>query len=194
MNILGGIKKGVQLAYCPERIAQGYAIQELRELPQLIAGITTQAQNNAAKLFGHIKKLLRLNEQLGEPTHLIKVNEKKSWRGIKIEINPTEEGYREFEHQLKILQEKWNQLENTYKSGNKQELEQKLKEDKSLLPSMMMFGIIDMMMFSMMFSMIGTSMANFIPAEDMQGTDNGADNMGGSDTADDGGFDIDIGF
>ena len=129
-----------------------------------------------------------------ENSGLIKVNEKKGWLGTKIEINPTGEGYKEFERQLKILQEKWNQLENTYKSGNKQELEQKLKEDKSFLPSMMMFGIIDMMMFSMMFSMIGTSMANFIPAEDMQGTDNGADNMGGSDTADDGGFDIDIGF
>ena len=30
----------------------------------------------SAKLFGHIKKMFRLNEQFGEPTHLIKVNEK----------------------------------------------------------------------------------------------------------------------
>ena len=114
--------------------------------------------------------------------------------GTKIEIRPTDEGYREFEHRLKILQDKWNQLENTYKSGNKQELEQKLKEDKSFLPSMMMFGIIDMMMFSMMFSMIGANMGSFIPTEDMQEMDNGTDNMGGSDMDDDGGFDIDIGF
>ena len=106
----------------------------------------------------------------------------------------TEKGYREFEHQLKILQDKWNELENTYKSGNKQELEQKLKEDKSFLPSMMMFGIIDMMMFSMMFSMIGSSIGSFIPSEDMGGADNDTDGMGGSDTGDDGGFDIDIGF
>ena len=129
-----------------------------------------------------------------EKAGFIKVDEKKSWLGTKIEINPTEEGYREFEHQLKILQEKWNQLENTYKSGNKQELEQKLKEDKSFLPSMMMFGIVDMMMFSMMFSMIGSSMGSFIPAEDVGGMDNDTDDMGGSDTGDDGGFDIDIGF
>ena len=122
------------------------------------------------------------------------VNEKKGLLGTKIEIKPTEKGYREFEHQLKILQDKWNQLENTYKSGNKQELEQKLKEDKSFLPSMMMFGIIDMMMFSMMFSMIGANMGSFIPTEDMQEMDNGTDNMGGSDMDDDGGFDIDIGF
>mgnify|MGYP001488027884 FL=1 len=129
-----------------------------------------------------------------EDSGLIKVDEKKSWMGTKIEINPTEKGYKEFEHQLKILQEKWNQLENSYKSGNKQELEQKLKEDKSFLPSMMMFGIIDMMMFSMMFSMIGSSMGSFIPAEDIGGMEDDTNDMGESDTGDDGGFDIDIGF
>ena len=46
----------------------------------------------------------------------------------------------------------------------------------------------------MMFSMIGSSMGSFIPAEDMGGMDNDTDDMGGSDTGDDGGFDIDIGF
>ena len=129
-----------------------------------------------------------------ENSGLIKVDEKKGWLGTKIEIKSTEEGYREFERQLKNLQEKWNQLKNTYKSGNKQELEQKLKEDKSFLPSMMMFGIIDMMMFSMMFSMIGASMGSFIPTEDIGGMVDGTDDMGGSDIGDDGGFDIDVGF
>ena len=129
-----------------------------------------------------------------ENSGLIKVDEKKGWLGTKIEINPTEEGYKEFERKLKILQEKWNQLEDTYKSGNKQELKQKLREDKSFLPSMMMFGIIDMIMFSMMFSMIGTSIGSFIQDEDMGGMDDGADDIGESDTGNDGGFDIDIGF
>jgi DNA-binding PadR family transcriptional regulator len=129
-----------------------------------------------------------------EKSGLIKVEEEKGWLGTKINIKPTEEGYRKFERQLKILQDKWNNLENTYKSGNKQELEQKLKEDKSFLPSMMVFGIIDIMMFSMMFSMIGASMGSFIPAEDMQGMDDGSGDMNGSDMGDDGGFDIDIGF
>ena len=129
-----------------------------------------------------------------ENSGLIKVDVKKGWLGTKIEINPTENGYKEFERQLKILQEKWNQLENTYKSGNKQELEQKLKEDKSFLPSMMMFGIIDMMMFSMMFSMIGSTVGSFIPADDMGGTDNNVEDMEGTDMGDDDGFDIDIGF
>jgi len=127
---------------------------------------------------------LELILQKLESSGLIRVEEKKGWLGTKIDVKPTEEGYREFERQLNILQDKWNNLENTYKSGNKQELEQRLKEDKSFLPSMMMFGIIDMMMFSMMFSMIGASMGSFIPEEDMDG----------SDMSDDGGYDIDIGF
>ena len=59
---------------------------------------------------------------------------------------------------------------------------------------MMMFGIIDIMMFSMMFSIIGATMGNFIPAEDMQEMNDGAEDMGESDMGDDGGFDIDIGF
>ena len=139
-------------------------------------------------------KDLELILQKLESSGLIRVDEKKNWLGTKIEINPTQKGYKEFENQLRILQQKWNQLENTYKSGNKQELEQKLKEDKSFLPSMMMFGIIDMMMFSMMFSMIGASMGSFIPTENTEGMDDGAGTNEGSDVGDDGGFDIDIGF
>ena len=137
---------------------------------------------------------LELILQKLEKSGLIRVDEKKGWLGTKIDIKPTEDGYREFARQLKILKDKWNNLENTYKTGNKQELEQKLKEDKSFLPSMMMFGIIDIMMFSMMFSMIGATMGSFIPAEDMQGMDEDSGDMDGSDMGDDGGFDIDIGF
>tara|TARA_Y100000590_G_scaffold306880_1_gene346392 strand:- start:224 stop:739 length:516 start_codon:yes stop_codon:yes gene_type:complete len=129
-----------------------------------------------------------------ENSGLIQVDEKKGWIGTKIEINPTNNGYREFERQLKILQDKWNRLENSYKSGNKQELEQKLKEEKSFFPSMMAFGIIDMMMFSMMFSMIGASMGSFFSTEDGSGMENDTGDMGDSDTGDNGGFDIDIGF
>ena len=46
----------------------------------------------------------------------------------------------------------------------------------------------------MMFSMIGASMGSFIPTENMEGMDDGAGDMEGSDMGDDGGFDIDIGF
>ena len=148
--------------------------------------IAREAKVEPKELDGILRKL--------ENSGWISVDEKKGWLGKKIEINPTKDGYREFERQLKILQEKWNRLENSYKTGNKQELEERLKEDKSFLPTMMMFGIIDIMMFSMMFSMIGATMGSFIPAEDMQGMDDGAGDMGDSSMGDDGGFDIDIGF
>jgi UDP-N-acetyl-D-mannosaminuronic acid dehydrogenase len=40
-----------KVAYCPERIAQGYAIRELRELPQLVSGLTDEALRRATELF-----------------------------------------------------------------------------------------------------------------------------------------------
>ena len=159
--------------------------EENREI--VVLGMVSRSISKFGKISQETKiepKELELILQKLEKSGLIRVDEKKGWLSTKIDIRPTEEGYREFERQLKILQEKWDQLENTYKSGNKQELEQKLKEDKSFLPSMVMFGIIDMMMFSMMFSVIGTSMGSFIPAGDMENSDFG----------DDGRFDMDIGF
>ena len=43
-----------KLAFCPERIAQGYAIRELQELPQLVSGTTPAAEEQAAELFRRI--------------------------------------------------------------------------------------------------------------------------------------------
>ena len=39
------------VAYCPERIAQGYAIKELRELPQIVSGASQAAVESATRLF-----------------------------------------------------------------------------------------------------------------------------------------------
>ena len=40
-----------KVAYCPERIAQGYAIKELRELPQIVSGSSPEAVQAATELF-----------------------------------------------------------------------------------------------------------------------------------------------
>ena len=83
MNILRETKKGVQLAYCPERIAQGYAIQELSELPQLVAGMTPTAQSNAAKLFAHIApKTIKVKMEEAELAKLFT----NAWRYIQFSI------------------------------------------------------------------------------------------------------------
>jgi UDP-N-acetyl-D-mannosaminuronic acid dehydrogenase len=43
-----------KIAFCPERIVQGYALEELRELPQIVSGVTPDAEDRAADLFGRI--------------------------------------------------------------------------------------------------------------------------------------------
>lgn len=40
-----------KLAFCPERIVQGYALQELSSMPQIIGGIDAQSEMLATKLF-----------------------------------------------------------------------------------------------------------------------------------------------
>jgi UDP-N-acetyl-D-mannosaminuronic acid dehydrogenase len=49
-------KNGKQagVAYCPERIVQGFAIEELQRLPQVISSTTPAALDAARKLFGSI--------------------------------------------------------------------------------------------------------------------------------------------
>lgn len=43
-----------RLAFCPERVVQGKAIEEIRKLPQLISGTTPEALHEARKLFSRI--------------------------------------------------------------------------------------------------------------------------------------------
>ena len=39
------------VAYCPERVVQGLALEELRSVPQIVSGATPQAEEEAASLF-----------------------------------------------------------------------------------------------------------------------------------------------
>jgi UDP-N-acetyl-D-mannosaminuronic acid dehydrogenase len=41
----------LKVAFCPERVVQGYGIQELREMPQIVSGTTPEAEREAAALF-----------------------------------------------------------------------------------------------------------------------------------------------
>jgi DNA-binding HxlR family transcriptional regulator len=142
-----------------------------------------------------------------EKRGLIAVEEKKSWFGKKIEIKITEKGVKELQERIHELQDKWNQMSMIYKSGDKQKLKQYMDDNKSILPTMMFFGVIDMIMFSMMFSTMGMMMTNYLPAEsipnatdgggsDGGGSDGGGSDGGGSDGggSDGGGFDFDVGF
>jgi len=43
-----------RVAFCPERVVQGYSIKELREMPQIISGTTVDAEQEASHLFQKI--------------------------------------------------------------------------------------------------------------------------------------------
>ena len=44
-------QKLIKLAFCPERVVQGYAIEEVQQFPQIISGTTPEAEKQAAELF-----------------------------------------------------------------------------------------------------------------------------------------------
>lgn len=52
--------KNMNIAFCPERIVQGYAIKELQTLPQIVSGITKEAEKKASELFGNMSPKLVL--------------------------------------------------------------------------------------------------------------------------------------
>ena len=128
-----------------------------------------------------------------ENRKFIRVEKSKGWFGGKIELKITEEGSNELDQKIIEIQDKWKEMQLIYESGDKQKLQQKMEENKSFLPTMMFFGVMDMMMFSMMFSMMGIGMADYVSQENMSdgGMDDGGMDDGGMD---DGGFDFDIGF
>ncbi len=43
--------KRLRVAFCPERVVQGYAIEQIRSLPQIVSGTTPEAEEAAAQLF-----------------------------------------------------------------------------------------------------------------------------------------------
>ena len=82
VDVLGG-EEVWHLAYCPERIVQGYAVRELGKLPQIVAGFTEHAIKEASQLFEKISsKIIRTT--MGE-AELVKLFS-NSWRYIQFAI------------------------------------------------------------------------------------------------------------
>jgi UDP-N-acetyl-D-mannosaminuronic acid dehydrogenase len=79
LNKVLGPQKKWKIAYCPERIAEGFAIKELAELPQIVAGLSDEAIHNATELFDKISpKVLRASMQEAELVKLFS----NAWRYI----------------------------------------------------------------------------------------------------------------
>jgi DNA-binding HxlR family transcriptional regulator len=160
------------------------------------------------------KKFNKIRDQTGiEPEELNKILEKLEERGFirvekkkgllggeKIELFVTDKGSNELEQRIHEMRQNWDRMVQLYKSGNKKELEDNMQFNKSFFPMMMFFGIMDMIMFSMMFSMIGAQMHNYVPSDQIppgaenQPADTGDSGDTGGEGMGDGGYDIDIGF
>jgi UDP-N-acetyl-D-mannosaminuronic acid dehydrogenase len=80
---LRAIGKRVEVAFCPERIAEGYALAEIRSLPQLVGVSSDSAYARAARLFGHLDvAMIRTSPKEAEVAKLFT----NTWRYMKFAI------------------------------------------------------------------------------------------------------------
>ncbi len=111
-------------------------------------------------------KLNSILENLENRT-LIRVEEKKGLLGMKIEIGVTEKGSKEIDEQIHKVKTMWSQMSTLYKTRDKENLKQYMDNNKSFFPMMIFFRVMDMALFSMMFSMIGMTISDYVPSESM---------------------------
>jgi DNA-binding PadR family transcriptional regulator len=159
---------------------ENYAIVEQESNDVIILGAISQGAKKFEKIVSKTKidnqEVASLLERLENKGFIIIV-EKKGWFGPKKEITLTEKGMKELEERRFELQKDWEQMINIWKGGDKQKLQQHMEEKKSIIPSMMFLGIMDIMMFSTMMSFMGLAMTSFIPDQYMDG----GHDMGGHD-------------
>jgi UDP-N-acetyl-D-mannosaminuronic acid dehydrogenase len=71
---------GLGVAFCPERIAEGQALKELRSLPQIVSANSEENAARAERLFAHLAdKIIRLSPEEAELAKLFT----NTWRYIK---------------------------------------------------------------------------------------------------------------
>jgi UDP-N-acetyl-D-mannosaminuronic acid dehydrogenase len=72
--------KSVEVTFCPERIAEGKAMEELHSLPQIVSGRTPEAVQRASDLFAHLTdQVIPLEVEEAELAKLFT----NTWRYIK---------------------------------------------------------------------------------------------------------------
>lgn len=71
---------GIEVAFCPERIAEGFALQEITELPQLVGARSVEVSDRVASFFDSIGvRSIRVEPEEAELAKLFT----NSWRYIK---------------------------------------------------------------------------------------------------------------
>ena len=83
MQVLNLLGKDWKVAYCPERIVQGHSIKELRELPQIVAGLSEAAIKEASELFSKVSPKI-IKATMGE-AELVKLFS-NAWRYVQFAV------------------------------------------------------------------------------------------------------------
>jgi UDP-N-acetyl-D-mannosaminuronic acid dehydrogenase len=79
-KMIAGLGKSIEVAFCPERIAEGKAMTELFDLPQIVSARSGQAMERASQLFGKLTdKIVQLSPEEAELAKLFT----NTWRYIK---------------------------------------------------------------------------------------------------------------
>jgi UDP-N-acetyl-D-mannosaminuronic acid dehydrogenase len=74
---------GVRIAFCPERVAQGFALDEIEALPQIVSAFDDESFDAAAELFGALAPaVVKLTPLEAELTKLMA----NSWRYLEFSI------------------------------------------------------------------------------------------------------------
>lgn len=82
-KLIERLSRNIDVAFCPERIAEGRALVELFELPQIVAGRTTEALERAEKLFRSLTdEIIHLSPEEAELAKLFT----NTWRYIRFAI------------------------------------------------------------------------------------------------------------
>lgn len=82
-KLIGRAGLDVDVAFCPERIAEGQAITELFELPQIVSGRTPRAAERAEKLFRNLtEQIVHLEPEEAELAKLFT----NTWRYAKFAV------------------------------------------------------------------------------------------------------------
>ena len=79
-RIIANLDRNIDVSFCPERIAEGHALEEVATLPQIVSGSTPRAAERAAALFRHVSaEIVELDPDEAELAKLFT----NTWRYVK---------------------------------------------------------------------------------------------------------------
>src|SRR5450631_602834 len=82
-RVIAKLERDIDVSFCPERIAEGQALIELRTLPQLVSGTTPRATERALQLFRRLTpETVELEPEEAELAKLFT----NSWRYLKFAV------------------------------------------------------------------------------------------------------------